>query len=135
MAVLSKGIKLGYKASSSASSYTDLTNLTEIPALGGTSEKVDVTTLDDSAKKYIEGIKDYGDLQFKFIYDESQFNTLNGFSGSKDWQVTLPTTSSQATAIKATFSGAPSVAIESAGVNAAITYTLTITLDSAITFA
>lgn len=135
MAVLSKGIKLGYKATSSASSYTDLTNLTEIPALGGSTEKVDVTTLDDNAKKYIEGIKDYGDIQFKFIYDETQFNTLNGLDGSKYWQVTLPATSQQATAIKATFTGIPSVALEGAGVNAALTYTLTITLDSEITFA
>ena len=128
MAILSKGIKLGYKAGVD-STYTDLTDLLEIPALGATPEKVDVTTLADGNKKYINGLKDFGDLAFKFNYDNTQFDALNALTGSVSWQVTLPDST------KATFSGEPSVALEGVGVGAAMTYTLSIALDSDITFA
>ena len=127
MAILSKGIKLSY-SSSGTTSYTDLTDLLEIPSLGGSVDKVDVTTLADASKKYINGIKDYGDLAFKFNYAKEQFTTLNGLTGSINFKVTLPDTTT------ATFSGEPSVSLEGVGVGAAMTYTLNISLDSDIEF-
>lgn len=127
MAILSKGIKLSY-SSSGTESYTDLTDLLEIPSLGGSVDKVDVTTLADASKKYINGIKDYGDLAFKFNYAKAQFTTLNGLTGSINFKVTLPDTTT------ATFSGEPSVSLEGVGVGAAMTYTLNISLDSDIEF-
>ena len=127
MAILSKGIKLSY-SSSGTTSYTDLTDLLEIPSLGGSIDKVDVTTLADASKKYINGIKDYGDLAFKFNYAKAQFTTLNGLTGSINFKVTLPDTTT------ATFSGEPSVSLEGVGVGAAMTYTLNISLDSDIEF-
>lgn len=127
MAILSKGIKLSY-SSTGTESYTDLTDLLEIPSLGGSVDKVDVTTLADASKKYINGIKDYGDLAFKFNYAKEQFTTLNGLTGSINFKVTLPDTTT------ATFSGEPSVSLEGVGVGAAMTYTLNISLDSDIAF-
>ena len=127
MAILSKGIKLSY-SSSGTESYTDLTDLLEIPSLGGSVDKVDVTTLADASKKYINGIKDYGDLAFKFNYAKAQFTTLNGLTGSVNFKVTLPDNTT------ATFSGEPSVSLEGVGVGAAMTYTLNISLDSDIEF-
>ena len=127
MAILSKGIKLSY-SSTGTESYTDLTDLLEIPSLGGSIDKVDVTTLADASKKYINGIKDYGDLPFKFNYAKEQFNTLNGLTGSIHFKVTLPDNTT------ATFSGEPSVSLEGVGVGAAMTYTLNISLDSDIEF-
>ena len=127
MAILSKGIKLAY-SSTGTESYTDLTDLLEIPSLGGSVDKVDVTTLADASKKYINGIKDYGDLAFKFNYAKEQFTTLNGLTGSINFKVTLPD------ATTATFSGEPSVSLEGVGVGAAMTYTLNISLDSDIDF-
>lgn len=127
MAILSKGIKLSY-SSTGTESYTDLTDLLEIPSLGGSVDKVDVTTLADASKKYINGIKDYGDLPFKFNYAKEQFNTLNGLTGSIHFKVTLPDNTT------ATFSGEPSVSLEGVGVGAAMTYTLNISLDSDIAF-
>lgn len=128
---LSKGIKLSYKASG-GNSYTDLTNLQEIPDIGGSADSVEVTTLDDSAHMYINGLLDYGDsLDFTFLYDKTQFNTLNGLSGSVSWKVTLPGTGG----LTATFDGEPSVRLNSVGVNDAITYTLAIKPSSAIAFA
>ena len=127
MAILSKGIKLSY-SSTGTESYTDLSDLLEIPSLGGSIDKVDVTTLADASKKYINGIKDYGDLAFKFNYAKEQFTTLNGLTGSINFKVTLPDTTT------ATFSGETSVSLEGVGVGAAMTYTLNISLDSDIVF-
>lgn len=128
---LSKGIKLSYK-SGSASSYTDLTNLQEIPDIGGSADSVEVTTLDDAAHMYINGLLDYGDsLDFTFLYDKTQFNTLSGLSGSVSWKVTLPGTGG----LTATFDGEPSVRLNGVGVNDAVTYTLSVKPSSAIAFA
>ena len=89
MAVISKGITLSYK--NGGSSYTALTNLQEIPDLGGSTEAIEITTLADAAHKYTDGLKDYGDsIEFKFLYEETQFSTLNALNGSIEWQVKLP---------------------------------------------
>ena len=128
---LSKGIKLSYKAGS-ASSYTDLTNLQEIPDIGGSADSVEVTTLADDAHMYINGLLDYGDsLDFTFLYDKTQFTTLDGLSGSISWKVTLPGTGGAT----ATFDAEPSVRLNGVGVNDAITYTLSLKPSSAISWA
>lgn len=119
-AVISKGIKLAYKKGG-ASEFTDLTNLQEIPELGGDVDKIEITTLSDAAHKYTNGIKNYGDsVGFKFLYEKEQFATLNGLEGVCDWKVTLPDE------LAYTFSGTPSVKLDGVGVNAALTYTLNI---------
>ena len=128
MAILSKGMTLGYRTSGSGS-YTTLTDLLEVPALGGSVDKVDVTTLADASKKYIKGLIDYGDLQFKFNYAKEQFKALDALTGSVSFQVTLPDETT------ATFSGEPTVSLESASVGAPLTYTMSIALDSEIVFA
>ena len=128
---LSKGIKLSYKASG-GNSFTDLTNLQEIPDLGGSADSVEVTTLDDAAHMYINGLLDYGDsLDFTFLYDKTQYTTLNGLTGTIEWKVTLPGTSG----LTASWSGESSVKLNGVGVNDAITYTLSINPSTAITFA
>ena len=128
---LSRGIKLSYK-SNGGSTFTELTNLQEIPELGNNAkEKVDVTVLSDSAKKSIDGLSDTAqDLSFKFLYDKEQFTTLAALTTSTDWQVELPSEGNTAT-----FSGTPSVKLDSVGVGAALTYTLTISVNTEITFA
>lgn len=127
MGVLSKGITLSYKADAD---FVALTNLQEIPELGGDVEAVEITTLGDSAHMYMDGIKNYGDsLAFKFLYEGAQFTTLNGLVGVKDWKVTLPDES------ECTFSGSCSVKLDGVGVNAALTYTLSIKPNSAMVWA
>ena len=129
MAVISKGIKLSYKVGTSGSTYTELTNLQEIPDLGGETEAIEITTLADGAHKYTDGIKNYGDaLSFKFLYEGEQFATLNGITGA-DWKVELPDGES------CTFSGTCSVKLDGVGVNAALTYTLSIRPSSAMAWA
>ena len=128
MAVISKGIKLSYKTN--GESYTELTNLQEIPELGGDAEAIEITTLADAAHMYTDGILNYGDsLAFIFLYEKTQFTTLQGLTGSVDWKVSLPDDST------CSFSGTCSVKLAGVGVNAALTYTLSIKPNSAMTWA
>ena len=128
-AIISKGITLSYKTSG-GSSYTTLTDLQEIPELGGDSEAIEITTLDDAAHMYTDGILNYGDsLAFIFLYKKEQFTTLQGLEGSIEWKVTLPDNTS------CTFSGTSSVKLAGVGVNAALTYTLSIKPNSSMVWA
>ena len=73
MAVISKGIKLSYK---SAEQFVALTNLQEIPELGGEKESIEITTLEDAAHTYTDGLINYGDsLPFKVLDEGTQFTT------------------------------------------------------------
>lgn len=129
MAVISKGITLSYKTSG-GSTYTTLTDLQEIPELGGDSEAIEITTLDDAAHMYTDGILNYGDsLAFVFLYKKEQFTTLQGLEGSIEWKVSLPDNTT------CTFSGTSSVKLAGVGVNAALTYTLSIKPNSSMTWA
>lgn len=121
MAYISKGIKLSYKTTAGEGTYTPLTNLQEIPDLGGESEAVEITTLEDVAHMYTDGLLNYGDsLAFVFLYATEQFTTLAALEGETEWQVTLPDTTT------CSFSGTSSVKLDGVGTNSALTYTLSI---------
>lgn len=126
--ILTKGIKLSYKAS--GDTYTELTNLMEIPEIGnGEKEMIDVTVLTDDVKKSIAGLGDSSQtLAFKFLYVKEQFTTLSALDDSTSWKVEMPD------GVSATFDGTPSVKFDSAAPNAALTYTLSIGVESKITF-
>lgn len=131
--VLSKDVKLSYKAAA-ADAFTQIRNLQEFPDLGGAAERVDVTTLEDGNYKYINGIKDFGELAFTFLYDNSDatsnYRVCRGIEESEAvvyWEVEFPD------GTKFDFEGQASTAITGAGVNAALQFTLNITLNSDIT--
>ena len=125
--MISKGIKLSYKKNSE---FVDLTDLQEIPDLGGTTESIEITTLADAAHRYEEGLISYGDtLSFKFLYAKEQFAALDALTASCEWKVTLPDAST------CTFSGKARVKLDGVGVNAALTYTLNIKPDSEMIWA
>lgn len=125
--ILTKGITLSYKQDGA---YVELTNLQEIPEIGnGAPEKVETTTLADSAKTYIAGLGDSGqELSFKFLYEKAQFETLIAIDETCDWKVAMPD------GIAATFKGTPSVKFNSAAPNNALGYTLTVIVESVIEF-
>lgn len=128
MAVISKGIKLSYTAE--GTSYTDLTDLQEIPELGGEAEAIEITTLADAAHIFTDGILNYGDsLTFKFLYNKVQFTTLSELDGTIKWKVTLPDNAS------CSFEGTCSVKLDGVGVNSPLTYTLSIKPSSAMVWA
>lgn len=73
MELLSKGTKLQY-ADTKTGTFKTLYGLQSTPDMGGDPEKVDVTNLADGAKRYIPGVKDYGDLDFTFFYNDEDEN-------------------------------------------------------------
>ena len=110
----------------------NVSGLTDIPDMGATPEKLDVTTLADASRQYIEGIKDYGDLEFTFIYEsgaEGNYAKLNGLEGDQDCVVTFPDGSTFS------FSGEISLRIVGVGVNAVITFVMAVALSSDIEYA
>lgn len=128
--ILTKGITLSYKASDAAD-YTELTNLMEIPEIGNSEkEMIDVTVLSDDVKKSIAGLGDSAQtLAFKFLHEKTQFETLIGITETVSWKVSMPD------GISATFDGTPAVKFDSAAPNAALTYTLSVGVESKIEFA
>lgn len=128
--LLTKDITLSYKK---GDAYEVIHNLQSCPALGGAAEKVDVTTLEDGNYKYINGIKDFGELAFGFLYDNSgatsNYRICRGLEDAGElveWKVTFPD------ATEFIFSGEASTSIDEGAVNAAITFTLNINLNSDI---
>ena len=123
MAQTSEGIKLFH-------GEIELTNLQEIPDLGGEVEAIEITTLADSAHKYTDGLKNYGDsLDFKFLYEKEQFATLNALTGSQEWKVELPD------GAICSFGGSCGVRLDGVGIAAALTYTLSIKPDTEMVWA
>ncbi|HHV27424.1 MAG TPA: phage tail protein [Tissierellia bacterium] len=124
--------KLSYKTGSE-STFTEIENLMEVPELGGDPEKIEVTTLSDKVKKYVPGVKDLGDLPFKFLYDnstaDSNYRLLKGLEESKTlatYQVKYPDGTSHE------FEAYVNVKMDSAAVNGALTFTASFSLQSEI---
>lgn len=129
--LLTKDTTLSYK--SGASTFVVLEHLMEVPEMGGDPEKVDVTTLSDGVKKYINGVKDLGDLTFKFLYDNesetSNYRVLKGLQDADvpaDFKVEYPDGTGHA------FSAYVNVKMDAAAVNAAMTFTVGMSLQSDI---
>ena len=131
--LLSKDTTLKYKTGA-ITEFTEIPDLMEVPELGGDPEKVEVTTLKDSVKKYIAGVRDLGDLAFKFLYDNSgagsNYRILKGLQTASTlttFQVEYP----DGTAHQ--FDAYVSVKMDSGAVNSALTFVATMLLQSDIT--
>ena len=125
--------KISYKLNS-ASSFTELEYLMEVPEFGGAPEKIDVTTLSDKVKKYVPGIKDLGDLVFKFLYDNSSetanyrvLKSMENAGTAVTFQILYP----DGTAHQ--FDAIPSVKMDAGTLNGALTFSATMILQSDIT--
>jgi hypothetical protein len=108
----------------------------EVPELGSTPEKIDVTTLADTSKRYIPGIRDFGDLVFKFLYDNSgagaNYRVLKGMEDAgttSTFQLRYPDGSTH------TFDAIPAVSMDAGTINGALTFSATLMLQSDITVA
>ena len=132
---MAKHSSIGIKLSVGGS---DITGLTDIPDMGAAPEKLDVTTLADEYRQYINGVKDFGDLEFNFIYEsgaDGNYAKLAGIAeqeanknGETACVVTFPDGASFS------FTGAIDVRILGVGVNAVITFAMSVALSSEITY-
>ena len=56
--------------------FSKLIDITQYPDLGGSKEKIDVTTLSDKKKRTINGIEDTSDLEFSAWYEKADYEKL-----------------------------------------------------------
>lgn len=116
--------------SGTAGAYTEIPGLQEIPELGGDPEQIDVTTLEDTVKRSIPGVQDLGDLAFTFLYDKTNYLALkNGLSTTTTyaWKVTFND------GLEVKFNAIPNIKLSGGGSNAALTFTINMSLQSEIT--
>lgn len=123
--------KLSYRTGENT--FVEIEHLMEIPELGGTPEKIDVTTLSDKVKKYIPGTKDYGDLVFKLLYDNANdsanYRVLKGMDDAGT-TATFKLAYPDGTAHQ--FNAVPSVKLDAGAINGALTFSVTMILSSDI---
>lgn len=135
--ILSKNIKFEYAeiTSGTVGSYTEVSNLLQIPAMGAKKDDVDVTTLADANYRNIPGLKNFGELSFTFLYDPTastgNFSVLSGLSEDTvySFRVTFPGTPKKTF----TFDGYGSTEVQGAGVNQRLEFNYNIKLQSDIT--
>lgn len=126
--LLSRGIYLEY--SENGTSWTAIPDLQEIPDLGQAPETIEVTTLEDGAKRYIKGLQDYGSLDFVFLYSSvagsgyQVCREIEAKTSKTHFQVKLP----DGTTCK--FLGELSTRINGIGTNDAIKFTASIAISS-----
>lgn len=127
--ISSEGIKLSYKKATG--DFIELTNLQEVPDLGnGERETIEVTTLADSERKYIPGLFAGSEgLEFKFLYDKTQFMALNSMTEEAEWKIEV------SDGLTCTFSGSCGVRLDGQGVSSALTYTMNVIPTSKLVFA
>ena len=119
----------------SVAEANEIEYLMEVPELGVAPEKIDVTTLGSDVKKYIFGIKDMGELVFKFLYDKATYLQLKGFGEEEDateFFIQYPDAEEDADKTVHKFSAFPSVKMDAGSLNGALTFSCTMVLDSDI---
>jgi len=136
MAFSANQTRLFHRIGNTGTNFTEIPHLMEVPELGSTPEKIDVTTLADTSKRFIPGIKDYGDLVFKFLYDNraagANYRVLKGMEDAGNtvtYQLRYPDGSTH------TFDAIPSVSMDAGTINGALTFSATMMLQSGITVA
>ncbi|ALV20762.1 phage tail tube protein [Carnobacterium antarcticum] len=125
--LLSKGTTLGYKPTGGgAGEYTTIDEVTSIPDIGSEPERVDVTTLADSNRKYIKGLQDQDNLTFAAVYRKTVFNTLKAaekLDTVYDWKITYPDGTSF------TFTGSFSTIYSGAEINGALAFSIVVVVS------
>lgn len=73
---------LMYKAAGQ-SDYTKLVDIKSFPDIGGEPERIDVTTLSDSFRKYCAGIQDISSFQFSANYTVADYQKIVALQGTQ----------------------------------------------------
>lgn len=115
------------------SDYTDLPGLKTLPDMGVDPEKVENTCLTDSVKKYENGIGEPGDMTYTFKYDNSSatdsYRLLRAVEASGETASFKETLKDGTTTM---FDAQVAVKRTSAGVNGAMEFTASLSLQSDI---
>ena len=147
---ITKGLLLAYAATTTPvkistagnSDGTLIKGLQQIPDVGGNAETIEVTTFNDHAHTFINGLLTYGDsIEFTCLHDKNQFATLAAITTPLQFAIGLPdadtitsTSDFDEIGTVAQLEGELSVKINGVGTNEALTDTIAITPKSTIQF-
>lgn len=134
---LMKGTSSG---SPPTTTYNKLLDVKTFPNMGGDKERIDVTTLSDLSRVYIDGIEDPDELEFTANYSKTDLATLDALEGTEtEFALWIGGTVSGTTVTptgangKFTFKGYLNAYLSGGGVNEALEMTIKINLSSPIT--
>ena len=129
--MLANGATLEVKTKADVGQFKKLPGLKELPEMGASPEKVENTTFEDKVKKYEQGIGDPGDMAYKFKYDnesaQSSYRILRAIEKSGEIVEFKETLKDKTTT---TFKAQVAVKRGGGGVNGAIEFTATLSLQS-----
>ena len=111
--------------------YSKLCDIKDYPDLIGAPDPLETTTLSNTQRTFIQGLKNSEQFSFTANYTESDFNTLNSLSGEQLLAVDFGTDGAEG---RFTFSGYVSVSIIGKGVNEVREMSIVITPTTEITF-
>ena len=124
----------------STATYTKVVDIIDFPDMGGAPETIDVTTLSNKMRTYIEGVQDTGALEFTANYDKTAFQTIKGYTEPGEYAVWFGGTSDGTTLTPTgsegqfTWTGTVSVYVAGAGVNEGVQMKITCTPSTDIAF-
>lgn len=131
MAISTYPITLKYDSSATETpSWTDVCDIKDFPDLGGSPELLETTTLSDSAKTYIAGIKDQQAIEFTANYDEDDMDAIALLTGTKKFQLWFGAAGASG---KFAWSGTISTYVVGAGVNEVVDMKVIIVPSTPIT--
>lgn len=108
---------------------TKIEGLQSVPEISESQEKLETTTLANSNKTYINGLKDYGDaLSFQVLYSKEEYQAVRGMQDDEmhSVKITYPD------GLTVSFQAYIAVVLSSAEVNAVLTFNVEATPASDI---
>ena len=131
MAISTYPVALKYDSSATETpNWTDVCDIKDFTDLGGAPDLLETTTLSDSAKTYIAGIKDQQAIEFTANYDEDDMDAIALMTGTKKFQLWFGTNGASG---KFAFSGTISTYVVGAGVNEVVDMKIIVVLSTPIT--
>lgn len=82
MAISSYNITLK-SANEAGGSYTKLVAIKDFPDLGSAPDTIEVTTLSDKMKRYIQGLQDTGSFEFTYNYTQTDYKLVQALDDNK----------------------------------------------------
>ena len=137
--LLTNNSSVSFKVGTTSSPTDAIPGLQSIPSLGGDIEQIDITCLSDESFHYMNGLRNYGDLEFTFLYipksEMGQSATKSNYEKAKDYEdgtsKYIDITIGDGTVFHLV--GTVGVSLNEAGVNEAFTFTVKIGLSADIT--
>jgi len=111
--------------------FNKLCDIKDYPDLIGNPEALDTTSLSDSSRTYVQGLKNNEQLSFTANYTEDSFNTISNLEGKHTFSIDFGTDGADGRFV---FGGYISVSITGHGVNEVREMQITITPTTNIQF-